>query len=64
EKVKTIPNTFKEAMELPETKIWKAATDKEMKSLQDLKVYKLVPRTDVPAGHKVIGSKWVFQKKE
>eukprot|EP00752_Nemacystus_decipiens_P015693 g14006.t1 len=63
EKVKTIPNTFKEAMELPETKLWKAATDKETKSLQDLNVYKLVPRTGVPLGHKVIGSKWVFKVK-
>ncbi|CAB1120117.1 unnamed protein product [Ectocarpus sp. CCAP 1310/34] len=63
EKVKTIPNTCKKAMELPETKLWKAATDKEIKSLQDLKVYKLVPRTDVPLGHNVIGSKWVFKVK-
>ena len=45
EKVKTIPNTFKEAMRLPEAKMWKAASDKEMKSLQDLKVYTLVPRS-------------------
>ena len=35
EKVKTIPNTFKTAMRLPEAKMWKATSDKEMKSLQD-----------------------------
>ncbi|CAN0556615.1 unnamed protein product, partial [Ectocarpus sp. 12 AP-2014] len=35
EKVKTIPNNFKDAMGLPEAKLWKGATDKEMKSLQD-----------------------------
>ncbi|CAN0579240.1 unnamed protein product, partial [Ectocarpus sp. 12 AP-2014] len=58
EKVKTIPNNFKDAMGLPEAKLWKGATDKEMKSLQDLNVYKLVPRTSVPPGQKVIGSKW------
>ena len=57
EKVKTIPNTFKEAMRLPEAKMWKAASDKEMKSLQDLKVYTLVPRFEAPTGQKVIGSK-------
>ena len=63
EKVKTIPNTFKEAMRLPEAKMWKAASDKEMKSLQDLKVYTLVPRSGVPPEQKVIGSKWVYKVK-
>ena len=37
----------------------KAAKEKELKSLQDLNVYKLVPKSDVPEGQKVIGSKWV-----
>ena len=48
EKVRTIPNTFKEAMKLPEAKMRKAESDKEMKCLQDLKVYTLVPRSKVP----------------
>ena len=63
EMIKTIPNIFKEAMRLPEAKMGKAASDKEMKSLQDLKVYTLVPRSDVPPGQKVIGSKWVYEVK-
>ena len=63
EKVKTIPNTFKEAMRLPEAKMRKASSDKEMKSLQDLKMYTLVPRSEVPPGQKVIGSKWVYKVK-
>ena len=63
EEVKTIPNTFKEAMRLPETNMWKAASDKEMKSLQDLKVYTLIPRSEVPLGQKVIGSRWVYKVK-
>ena len=63
EKVKTIPNTFKEAMRLPEATMWKAASDKEMKSLQNLKVYTLVPRSEVPPGQKGIGSKWVYKVK-
>ena len=33
EKVVVIPNTFKEAMGLPEAALWKAASDKEMDSL-------------------------------
>ena len=63
EKIKTIPNTFKEATRLPEAKMWRAASDKEMKSLQDLKVSTLVPRSEVPPGQKVIGSKWVYKVK-
>ena len=41
----------------------KAAKEKELKSLQDLNVYKLVPKSDVPEGQNVIGSKWVFKRK-
>ena len=50
-------------MRLPEAKMWKASSDDEMKSLQDLKVYTLVSRSDVPPGQKVIGSKWVYTVK-
>ena len=63
EKVKTIPNTFKEAMRLPGAKMWKASSDKAMKSLQDLKVYTFIPNSGVPPGQKVIGSKWVYKVK-
>lgn len=62
EKVNTTTNTLKEAMELPEAKLWKAATDMEVKRLQDLNVYKVVPRTDVPSEQKVIGSKWYYSR--
>lgn len=48
ENTKIIPNTFKEAMRLPEPKLRKAASDEEMKSLQDLNVYTLVTRSEVP----------------
>ena len=64
EKVKTIPNTFKEAIRLPEANMWEAASDREMKSLLDLKVYTLVPRSEVPPGQEVIGSKWVYLQGE
>ena len=43
--------------------MWKAVSDKEMKSLQDLKVYTLVPRSEVPPGQEVIGSKWIYKAK-
>ena len=50
-------------MKLPEAEVWKEAAQKEIKSLQDLKVYTLVPKFNVPKGQNVIGSKRVFKVK-
>ena len=50
-------------MRLPEAHLSKAAMEKELKGLQDLNVYRLVPKSDVPEGQNVIGSKWVFKLK-
>ena len=61
EKIRVIPNTFKEAMTLPTKAHWKAASDKEVASLKKNNVYILVPATAVPAGHKIIGSRWVYK---
>ena len=58
-----IPDNYNEAMRLPEAHLWKAAMEKELKSHQDLNVYKLVRKSDVPEGKNVIGSKWVFKLK-
>ena len=43
--------------------LWREAAEKEIKSLQDLNVYKLVPWSTVPPGQKVIGTKWVSKVK-
>ena len=61
--MEVIPNTFKEAMTLPAKAHWKAASDKEVASLKKNNVYTLVPATAVPAGHKIIGSRWVYKVK-
>ena len=61
EKIEVIPNTFKEAMTLLAKAHWKAASDKEVASLKNKNVYTLVPATAVPAGHKIIGSRWVYK---
>ena len=54
-----VPNTFKEPMSLPQATRWKAAADKEIPSLKKHGVYELVPASSVPAGQKVVGSRWV-----
>ena len=59
ENAEITPNTFSEAMNLPAKTQWKAASDKEMASLKKNNVYTLLPATSVPAGHKIIGSRWV-----
>ena len=46
----TVPESYQQAMKLPETELWKEAAQKEIKSLQDLKVYTLVPKSNVPKG--------------
>ena len=63
EKILIIPNTFKEAMALPEAARCKAASDKEMESLRAHKVYDLVPITSIPTEQKSIGSRWVYKIK-
>ena len=63
EKMKVIPNTFKEAMTLPAKAHWKAASDEKVASLNKNNVYTLVPATAVPAGHKIVGSRRVYKAK-
>ena len=55
--------TFDKAMSLPQAARWKAAADKEISSLKKHGVYELVPVSSVPAGQKVVGSRWVNKMK-
>ncbi len=59
----SLPNTFKEAKASSHSAQWIAAMNKELASLKANNVYDLIPRTSVPAGYKVIGSRWVFKVK-
>ena len=58
-----VPRTIKEARATPEAAQWNAAAEREIASLKDRQVHKLVPRSAVPAGRKRINSKWVFKRK-
>eukprot|EP00752_Nemacystus_decipiens_P010633 g9470.t1 len=55
----SLPNTFKEAKASSHSAQWTAAMNKELASLKENNVYDLI----VPAGCKVIGSRWVFKVK-
>ena len=58
-----VPRTIQEARASPDAAKCNATAEREMKSLNDRKVYKLVPRPAVPPGRKRIKSKWVFKCK-
>jgi len=55
------PKNFKEALESNESKDWLKAINEEMLSLEKNQTWKLV---SLPKNQRVVGSKWVFKKKE
>ena len=50
-------------MGLPQAGRWKTASDKEIASLEKHGVLNLVPITLIPAEHKIVGTRWVWQIK-
>ena len=53
----SVPLNFADAQQSPE---WRAAMDSEIASIRSLDVYKLVPQSALPAGAKVLPSRWVY----
>ena len=56
------PLTIREALNGPDTELWKQSIDKEWNALVDQGVFSLVPRSET-RGQCVISSKWVFKIK-
>ena len=59
----TDPSTLSDALASPDALSWHASIQEELSSLRDMQVYKLVPRSSVPTGRKVLRGKWVFRLK-
>ena len=57
------PRSATEALGTPEADKWQAAMLDELKSIKEMGVYTLVPRTAVPKGRKVMRGKFVFKTK-
>jgi hypothetical protein len=55
--------TWAQAMASEEREYWIAGGHDELKSLQDLKVFILVPRSELPRGHRPLKGKLVCKKK-
>ena len=49
-----VPIMFQEAMKMSDADLWREAAEKEIKSMQDPNVYKLVPRSTVLPSQNVI----------
>ena len=58
-----IPNSYKDAVKSPQWKNWQGTIQKEMDSLKQHDVYKLVNVSSVPKGEKMIGSRFVSKQK-
>jgi hypothetical protein len=56
-----VPKTFRQAMKLPDHKLWQAAIDVEITALTDNETWKVVMRPEIG---QVLKSKWVFTKKK
>jgi hypothetical protein len=54
------PQSFKEAMSMPEAPLWKEAVNSEIKSILQNHTWELV---DLPPGCKPLGYKWIFKRK-
>ena len=61
---KITPLTLAEAKELPEWNTWKESMIKEFKALQDMNVFELVRRSDVPPKARIVKTKWVYKIKQ
>jgi transposase InsO family protein len=58
------PPTFLSATTGPEATRWKASIKRELASLKNHSVFKIVPRSSMPSGAKPIKCKWVFRVKQ
>ena len=57
------PSKYDEAVNGPQGKEWKAATDLEIQTLTELGTWEKVSRSKIPKGRKALKSKWVFKIK-
>ncbi|KAG5731566.1 hypothetical protein E4T56_gene5461 [Termitomyces sp. T112] len=58
-----VPKTWTQALQSSDSERWRAAYNDELKSLKEMGVYCLIPRTEVPTGHRVHLGRPVFALK-
>lgn len=50
------PSNYKEAMTSPNSLKWQEAMQKEFKSMEGNETWKLIPKTELPSGYRLIDS--------
>jgi hypothetical protein len=58
---RTIPNTYRQAMESPDSEQWQKAMDEEMASLEENETFDVV---DLPPNTEAVGGRWVYTIKD
>lgn len=58
-----VPKTWRQAQDSPDAERWKLAYKDELKFLKDMGVYRLIPRHEVPTGHRIHRGRPVFALK-
>ncbi len=58
------PKTYAEAMKRGDSSVWKDVMETELKAMQDLQVWEVVPRSQAPLNVKPIPWKWVYTYKD
>ncbi|KAJ3983246.1 hypothetical protein F5890DRAFT_1396737, partial [Lentinula detonsa] len=58
------PNTWEEAKNSADSTQWRLAYEDELRSLKEMGVYKIVPRSEVPIGTKIRKGRPVFKIKK
>jgi hypothetical protein len=61
------PYKFKEAWDHPDPihkKGWRGGIGKEFGDMKDRGVWKVIPKSEVPKGRRLVGCKWVFKLKK
>ena len=61
---KTTPLTMNEAKRLPEWELWLESMKEEFNALQEMGVFELVKRKDLPKKARVVKTKWVYKIKQ
>lgn len=57
------PASYAEAMRMPDSEGWQGAIDREIDSLRENEVFKLVRRSDLPPGRRLLSGKLIFKRK-
>lgn len=54
---------YRQAMKSPDREAWKVEIKNEYDQFQKYKVFKVIPRPEVPKGTKILSSTWAMKKK-